>query len=151
MMTHPRATEGHPGEGKSAMSWHTVTMLVSARSHHLCEGCYRYADLDPHHRLARGMGGVSRAAEALANNVRNVLALCRPCHDSTEHADTWREREAMGWRFRHGVTAAEDVLETPALIRTVNGHGWWYLTEDGGYRWADLPDSYRIDVPALNA
>jgi hypothetical protein len=125
------------------MKLEVAAALVIARSHHLCEGCGRFSLLDAHHRLARGMGGVSRAAAERANDPRNFLALCRhPCHESTEAAATWRECELKGWRFRHGLDA--DPLETPALIHTVNGFGWWFLTEAGGYRWADLPYDYRL-------
>lgn len=89
------------------------------------------------------MGGLrSRAAEEAGNDPRNLLALSPGCHDETEHADTWRECEAKGWRFRHGIDV--DPLTTPALLHTVQGYGWWYLTETGGYRWADLPDEYRF-------
>jgi hypothetical protein len=118
---------------------------VIARSYGLCEGCGTFgATLDVHHRLARGAGGVRRAAAEAANDVRNLLALCRhPCHERTEHADTWRECAALGWRFRHGLI---DPRETPAYLFTVNGKGWWYLTENGGYRWADLPDEHRLPL-----
>jgi hypothetical protein len=33
--------------------------------------------------------------------------------------------------------AGVDPYDVPAKIHTVNGYGWWYLTEDGGYLWAD--------------
>lgn len=126
------------------MRWEVARDLVIARAHHLCEGCGRFADLDVHHRLARGSGGVYGVAAHAANDVRNLLALCRnPCHERTETAETWRECEALGWRFRHGQV---DPCVVPALIHTVNGYGWYFLTEDGGYRWADLPAEYRIHL-----
>jgi hypothetical protein len=59
--------------------------------------------------------------------------LCRPCHDRTlSDANTCIK---IGWVIerRFGV----DPREVPAKIYTVNGHGWWHLTEEGGYRWAD--------------
>jgi hypothetical protein len=116
--------------------------LVHARCWGRCEGCGTFGDVQVHHRLARGSGGVHRAAAEAANDVRNLLALCWRCHADTEDADTWRECEAKGWRLRHGIDA--DPFETPALIHTVQGHGWWYLTENGGYRWADLPIEHRF-------
>lgn len=116
--------------------------LVRARCWGRCEGCGAFDAIQVHHRLARGAGGVHRAAAEVANDVRNQMGLCWRCHGATEQAETWRECEAKGWRFRHGIGA--DPLTTPALIFTVNGYGWWYLTETGGYRWADLPDQHRF-------
>lgn len=89
------------------------------------------------------MGGVHRTAAAIANSVCNLLALCASCHDRTEHDESWAETEALGWRIPHWY--AEHPREVPALIYTVNGHGWWRLTEEGGYRWADLDSAYRLD------
>lgn len=86
------------------------------------------------------MGGVHGLAAEIANDVRNLLALCRVCHDKTEHADTWAECLALGWRVGPGA----DPLTTPALIHTVNGTGWWLLTEDGGYRWIDREPQERL-------
>lgn len=99
--------------------------------------------LDPHHRMTRGSGGVHGAAEAVSNDVRNLLMLCRPCHDQTLTMP-WPCIQ-VGWVIER--RAGVDPREVPALIYTVNGRGWWYLTEDGGYRWADdlnLQPGYRI-------
>jgi hypothetical protein len=84
---------------------------------------------------------VHRASAERANDVRNLLALCMVCHDSTEDASTWRQCEELGWRVEHG---QRDPWEVPAYIHTVNGAGWWFLTAEGGYRWADLPDEHRL-------
>jgi hypothetical protein len=122
--------------------------LASARSYGLCEGCRLPGSLDAHHRMTRGSGGVHGAASDIANDVRNLLMLCRVCHDLTlANAAACIE---MGWvvERRSGV----DPREVPALIFTVNGHGWWYLTEDGGYRWADelnLQHAYRLSYGDL--
>lgn len=113
--------------------------LVRARCYGACEGCGAYGAVQVHHRQARGMGGVSRAAAELASDVRNLLALCPSCHERTERAETWAETESLGWRVPHWA----DPFETPALLYTVNGHGWWYLYETG-YRRADLDVNYRI-------
>jgi hypothetical protein len=83
--------------------------------------------------MTRGSGGVHGAAAAVSNDVRNLLMLCRPCHDRTL-ADA-RACAEVGWVVER--RAGVDPLEAPAKIWTVNGHGWWYLTADGGYRWAD--------------
>jgi hypothetical protein len=42
---------------------------------------------------------------------------------------------AVGWVIER--RAGVDPREVPAKIHTVNGYGWWHLTEEGGYRWAD--------------
>lgn len=116
--------------------------LARARSFGMCEGCRTFGvHLDPHHRCTRGSGGVHRAAEAASNDVRNLLMLCREkCHERTLAAAA--ECITLGWvvERRSGV----DSHLVPALIHTVNGYGWWYLTEDGGYLWAGLPDTYRL-------
>lgn len=120
--------------------------LVMARSWGKCEGCGVFGRLlDPHHRRARGAGGVHGAAAEIANDVRNLLALCRPCHDETEHAQTWDLTETTGWRIPHFV---DDPLVIPALIHTVNGYAWWYLTQDAGYRWIDSDPTQRISYKA---
>jgi hypothetical protein len=84
---------------------------------------------------------VHRAAAERSNAPPNLLALCPVCHRQTEHADTWQECVAKGWR----VLAGNDSWTTPALLHTVNGYGWWMLTEQGGYLWMDLPTTYRLD------
>jgi hypothetical protein len=116
--------------------------LARARSWGHCEACGLaiHGRLDPHHRKARGAGGVHRDAAPIAHDVRNLLALCRPCHDQTEHGATWTETEALGWR----VPSWRYAVNTPALLYTVNGHGWWYLTTDGGYQWAGQAPDWRI-------
>jgi hypothetical protein len=115
------------------MSFEIAKALASARSFGMCEGCGLPGHLDPHHRQTRGSGGVHGAAEKVSNDVRNILMLCRPCHDRTlSDAPACIE---LGWvvERRSGV----DPHGVPARIHTVNGRGWWYLTEDGGYLWAD--------------
>ena len=121
----------------------TSKALARARSYGLCEGCGLPARsrLDPHHRQARGSGGVHRQAAEVANDVRNLLALCRVCHDKTEAGDTWAETEGLGWRIPKWVP---DPFAVPAYIFTVNGRAWWLLTEDGGYKWVDLPVHWRV-------
>jgi hypothetical protein len=87
------------------------------------------------------MGGVHRSAAVVANHPTNELALCATCHSFTEDAERWQDCVSTGLRIPHFVTDPADV---PALIHTVNGYGWWRLTQDGGYLWADLPNDYRI-------
>lgn len=125
--------------------------LARARSWGHCEGCGLAirGRLDPHHRQARQAGGVHRAAAVVANDVRNLLALCRVCHDLTEHADSWSETEGKGWRIPKWVGSHPG--DVPALLYTVNGHGWYYLTEDGGYRWVDRELTWRLDFTGPDA
>lgn len=125
------------------MDLETARLLARARSYGLCEGCREYTGgkLDPHHRQARGSGGVHRQAAEVANHVCNLLALCRVCHDKTEAGDTWAETEGLGWRIPKWV---RDPWSVPAYIFTVNGRGWWLLTEEGGYKWVDLPPDWRV-------
>lgn len=128
------------------MKLEVSSALARARAWGHCEGCGLTLSgrLDPHHRKARGMGGVHRDPAHLANDVRNLLALCRPCHDKTEAADTWAETEALGWR----VPSWRDPFITPCLIHTVNGYGWWLLTQDGGYLSTGQEPHWRIPAPS---
>jgi 5-methylcytosine-specific restriction protein A len=119
-----------------------VRGLAYARSHGRCEGCGKYGlRLDVHHRQARGMGGVHSVSAEIANDIRNVLALCRTCHDETEHGETWRLTEEIGWRVPKYVA---DPRLVPALLHTVNGYAWWMLTEEAGYRWIDPENPPKV-------
>lgn len=121
--------------------------LVKARSWGMCEGCGKFGlHLDPHHRQARGSGGVHGDAAEQANDPRNGLALCRTCHDETEHAETWELTQSIGWRIPKYVP---DPLVVPALIHTVNGYGWWRLTNNAGYEWIDWASDHRPSYQAL--
>ena len=108
----------------------------------MCEGCGKFGlQLDAHHRQARGMGGTSGERAEILNQVPNGLALCRGCHDETEHSKTWRLTEMIGWRIPGYV---DDPLVVPCLIYTVNGYAWWILTPDNGYTWIDWEVSRRL-------
>jgi len=116
--------------------------LVRSRCYGMCEGCGRFGlPLDVHHRQARQIGGVHGEAHGIANDVRNQLALCRGCHDETEHERTWDLTEQLGWRIPKWV---RDPLAVPALIFTVNGHAWWRLTLEAGFDWIDWEVSRRL-------
>lgn len=115
------------------MSFEAAKALAQARSYGFCEGCGIPGRLDPHHRMTRGSGGVHGVAADVSNDVRNLLMLCRPCHDHTLADAEWCMK--IGWVIER--RAGVDPRGVPAHIYTVNGRGWWYLTEDGGYRWAD--------------
>lgn len=122
--------------------------LVRARATGSCEGCgLLTTQLDVHHRQARGAGGVHGAAAQVANDPRNLLALCRDCHDTTEAADEWRETIAKGHRVEHA--HPHDPRNVPALLSTPQGFGWWLLTEDLCYVGIDWPTTYRMTADDL--
>lgn len=110
--------------------------LVKARAWGRCEACGASRPLDAHHRQARGMGGVGKDEALEANDVRNLLALCRSCHDETEHEQTWQLTEQLGWRIPKWHPSP---LLVPALLRTVQGRGWHLLDDKAGYVWLDVP------------
>jgi hypothetical protein len=123
--------------------------LAQARSFGMCEGCRAFTALDPHHRMTRGSGGVHGVASDVSNDSRNLLMLCRSCHDRT--LDDAGACMAIGWVIER--RAGVDPREVPAKIHTVNGYGWWYLTEDGGYQWADglnLDPGYALSYKIEN-
>lgn len=135
------------------MKFEVAKALAQARSWAICEGCGLPGRLDAHHRMTRGFGGVHGAAAAVSNSPRNLLMLCRLCHDRTLSAAY--ECIPVGWVIER--RAGVDPREVPAKIHTVNGYGWWYLTAEGGYRWADdlnlNPDftlDYTVDDSSLN-
>jgi hypothetical protein len=126
-------------------SFDVAKALASARSYGMCEGCGMFGGLDAHHRMTRGSGGVHGGASDVSNDVRNILMLCRPCHDMTLTEVGEANLIGLGWVIER--RAGVDPREVPAYIYTVNGKGWWHLTEDGGYRWDDLlnvQEGYRI-------
>lgn len=77
------------------------------------------------------MGGVHGIAKTQSNDVRNLLALCRPEHDRVDADPAWAK--AQGWLVPHPT----DPYGVPVKIRTVNGYGWWYLLADGTFQWCD--------------
>jgi hypothetical protein len=123
------------------MSFEEAKALAQARSHGRCEGCGLAGRLDPHHRMTRGSGGVHGAAEEISNDVRNLLMLCRPCHDSTL-ADA-PGCIKIGWVVER--RAGVNPHDVPAKLHTVNGPGWWFLTSDAGYLWDPIMN--MIDAP----
>ncbi len=122
------------------VSFEAAKARAQARVWGQCEGCGAHGGhLDAHHRQTRGAGGTHGAAAAVSNDVRNLLMLCRPCHDRTlSNAYACIE---IGWVIER--RAGVDPRGVPAKIHTVNGYGWWYLTEEGGYRWADELNLYE--------
>jgi len=130
------------------VSFEIAKALAQARSYGSCEGCRAFRDLDPHHRMTRGIGGVHRAGSDVSNDPRNLLMLCRTCHDLT--LSDAAGCVAVGWVVER--RAGVDPREVPAKIHTVNGYGWWYLTEAGGYEWADdlnMNPFYELSYDAL--
>lgn len=90
-----------------------------------CDG----RDLQTHHRRARGMGGRFRAGLAV-NRPSNLVRVCLPCHHWIEHHPA--EADALG--LLHPGDSSD-----PLLLRTVYGTGWFVLTDDGDYLFAEAP------------
>lgn len=119
------------------MDLERAVRIAKLRSWGICEGCgVTGLTLQAHHRQARGMGGVHSVAAQDANDPRNLLALCARCHEETEHAQTWRATEEIGWRIPKFVVEPYPV---PALLHTVNyvGQAWYLLGMEGEYKWLD--------------
>lgn len=116
---------------------HRARELVNGRSHGRCELCGSTSALSWAHRRSRGQGGRWLAENGLRlDNDR--------CHPWTEqHPDL---ADAGGWRI---VGRDVDPLLVPVWLATVNGPGWWLLTEDGGYAWVDPADYGLPVVPEL--
>lgn len=125
------------------MRFEKAKKIAQERCNGICEGCGMPArmGLDPHHRMTRGMGGVHGAAAVIVNDPRNLLMLCRPDHDRTL-SDPLGCVE-IGWVVER--RAGVDPRLQPAKIHTVNGYGWWLLTDDGGYLWADAANMADLD------
>lgn len=132
-------------------SFEVAKALAQARCMGMCEGCGMFGALDAHHRMTRGSGGVHRAASDISNDVRNILMLCRPCHDQTLTDVGAANCIGLGRVIER--RAGVDPRDVPAYIYTVNGKGWWYLREDGGYQWADdlnLRVGYQLNYKIEN-
>lgn len=79
-------------------------LLAAFRSKRRCELCAQPADgpLDPHHVMAKGMGGASRV------DVReNLLALCRECHCNVHAGNIHRDVCWLIVALREGLTVDE--------------------------------------------
>ena len=133
VVRHVRPDEGQAETG-FPVNFEQSKALAQARSFGQCEGCGLPGRLDPHHRMTRGSGGVHGDAAAVSHDVRNLLMLCRICHDRTLSDPI--DCIALGWMVER--RAGIDPREVSAHIYTVNGRGWWFLTADAGYRWDDL-------------
>jgi hypothetical protein len=108
--------------------------VVAERSHGLCEVCGQRPGVATHHRQPRQRGGVSRAGERV-NRVSCLLRVCAGCHD-------WLETQERAVAYELGllVRRPTDPATVAVWLATVNGEGWFYLHEDGGYEWVDRPD-----------
>lgn len=126
------------------MKFEVAKAIALARSYGCCEGCRAFTALDPHHRMTRGSGGVHGVASDVSNSPQNLLMLCRSCHDRT--LTDAQECIKIGWVIER--RAGVDPREVPAKIHTINGCGWWYLTQDGGYHWSvetNLDPDFTLD------
>lgn len=103
-----------------------VRTLVLARCAGACERCGMAPAAEIHHRNARGMGGVHGPAAHAANSASNALALCSPCHRYVEAHPS--DAYMCGWKIRDS-----GPLDTPVLLCTRYGTGWFQLSPAGDY------------------
>lgn len=120
------------GEVLEAVQFEQGAAVVRERSWGLCEACGGHAGIQTHHRLPRGMGGVSRAG-LVVNLPSNLIRLCELMHRTIESQREWAVE--MGYLVRRG----DDPATIPVYLRTVNGSGWFLLHNDGAIEWQDLP------------
>lgn len=89
--------------------------LLAARSGGLCEVCRREPAVDAHHRRNRSQRGQW--------DISNLLHLCRREH---QHIGT---HPAVSYERGWSVRSTDDPASVPVFLA---GHGWVYLTADGG-------------------
>lgn len=112
------------------MQFEEGAQIVRQRSWGLCEVHGSHVGIQTHHRLPRGMGGVSRDG-LFVNRPSNLVRVCLAAHDEIEHQREWAY--TMGYLVRRG----EDPAEIPIWLQSVNGVGWYHLHADGDMRWVD--------------
>lgn len=122
-------------------SFEAGAAIVRERSAGLCEagrpGCRRVGS-QTHHRLPRGMGGVSRSG-MFVNTPANLVRICLPCHN---WAESHREDAVeLGLLVRRG----DDPASVPVWLRSVHGLGWYLLTTEGDLQWQDIPSPPETD------
>lgn len=102
-----------------------VKDALRKRAHGLCERCGQRPGKDPHHRLARKMGGTKRPG---INKLANLLLLDRWCHDEITNTNGHRaEYEDAGWVLREGM----DPGLTPVRMWYRGVWGEWLLDDKG--------------------
>lgn len=101
---------------------------IFRRDNYQCQSCRkRFAvnDLSCHHIIPRDEGG--------DNNPRNLITLCKPCHDEVELADIRTLDEILFYKKRQeaakeSVEASDDMIDQ--IIQTndqpVDWHAWVY-------------------------
>jgi len=75
--------------------------------------------------------------------------LCRICHDQTLNDAPGSIR--LGWVIER--RAGVNPHAVPAKLYTVNGRGWWFLTDDAGYLWFDegnMTPFFELDYKIKN-
>ena len=112
--------------------------VARARAWEKCEvrtfGC-QGRDSQTHHRQARGMGGVSGEGMSV-NRPSCLLRVCLNCHNTIESRREWARRRGLL------VHRPADPGAVPVYLNSVNGTGWFVLTDEGMYVWQDLPEDY---------
>lgn len=115
----------------SAHGFSTATaQLLRQRAGGICERCRAARDVHSHHRRPRGAGG---DRSQTTNSAANGLRLCLACHDWVE------SHRCKAIELGLLVSRYADPETTPVYLFTPFGEGWWLLSPDGSYAWADAP------------
>jgi 5-methylcytosine-specific restriction endonuclease McrA len=100
-------------------AWRDTKNRVFARDGYSCVRCGTAYNLDAHHRIPRGMGGVGTK---VSFGLANVITLCRTHHEEVESKRTWAA--VHGWLVARG--------QRPEQIPVETHRGWVRLDDDGG-------------------
>lgn len=106
-----------------------VLKLIMERDSH-CYHCGQEEDLQPHHRINRGMGG-----SKLLDTPNNLMMVCGLWNGAME-SDLKAAREARAWG--HKLAVWEDTGH-PVFDR--GSFRWWVLLPDGGRVLSDWKDA----------
>jgi hypothetical protein len=111
----------------------------------LPECCTRWA-VDPHHRLASKTGGRRGRAKVAHDQLCNLVATCRQCHQEITSATEPRlsEYRDLGVILQEHEDPWDTLLSTPAMVRLHGGPV--YLADSGVVVPADLSP---LDAEAL--
>lgn len=70
----PKLLDKRALKATKASQWRQTRMVVLKRDGHRCRACSASHGLEVHHVVMRSLGGTDDA--------RNLIALCRSCHES---------------------------------------------------------------------
>jgi hypothetical protein len=107
--------------------------IARRRAWGVCEACGKRRDVMTHHRQPRQMGGVSREGMAV-NRPSALVRVCQFCNDQLEV-------QQRGLAYELGLIVRRPTVpaEVPVWLHTINGTGWWLLSDEGDYQWVDQP------------